>query len=68
MVRSRRGDAEQTDNAGGLLGVRVVGGDLQRSGPYGDQADLVGDRIVHLAGRLSAFAGEHGLRAHGVKR
>jgi hypothetical protein len=26
-----------------------------------DEADLVGDDVVHLAGELGAFPGEHGL-------
>ncbi|GHB93799.1 hypothetical protein GCM10010308_00430 [Streptomyces vinaceusdrappus] len=35
--------AQGADGAGGLAGVGICGGDLQRSGPYGDEADLVGD-------------------------
>ncbi|CAM5454200.1 hypothetical protein SAFG77S_02645 [Streptomyces afghaniensis] len=60
-----RGDAQRTDRAGGLLGVHVPGGDLQRPGPYGDQADLMGDHVVHLPGQLGAFASEDGLGVQG---
>ncbi|GAA2346425.1 hypothetical protein SVIO_004140 [Streptomyces violaceusniger] len=56
-----RGDARRTDCAGGLFDVRVLGGGLEGSGPYGDQADLVGDHVVHLTGQLGALAGEHRL-------
>ena len=34
---------------------------LQRTGLYGDQADLVGDDVVHLPGELGAFLGQDGL-------
>jgi hypothetical protein len=61
------GDAQRTNGAGSLFGVRVLGGDLQGSGPHGDQADLVGDHVVHLTGQLGTFAGEHGLRVQGPR-
>jgi hypothetical protein len=37
--------------------------DLQRPGLYGDQADLVGDDVVHLSGQPVAFALEYLLLA-----
>lgn len=58
--------AQGADRAGRVAGVGFLGGDLECSGLHGDEADLLGDDVVHLPGQLGAFADEDGLGVHGA--
>ncbi len=51
---------EVADCGGDVAGLRGGGGHPERPGLQRDQADLVGDDIVHLAGQAAALLGEHG--------
>jgi hypothetical protein len=53
-----RVDAQRADGAHALSDIRVLHGHLERTGLYGDQADLVGDDVVHLTGRPGGRAGD----------
>ncbi|MDT5265204.1 MAG: hypothetical protein QOI90_1830 [Mycobacterium sp.] len=55
-------DAQGADGTSGGAAGRLLRGDLEGAGLDGDQAYLVGDDVVHLAGQLSSLAGEHRLR------
>nr|WP_279583353.1 hypothetical protein [Fodinicola feengrottensis] len=44
-----------------FLGFRIVRTHLQRTGAHSYQADLVGHHVVHFAGQLGTFLGQHGL-------
>lgn len=55
--------AQGADRAGRVAGIGFLGGDLECSGLHGDEADLVGDDVVHLPGQLGAFVAKYGLKA-----
>ncbi len=54
-------DAQPPDRGRRLLDLRVTRADLECTGPYGDQADLVGHHVVHLTRKLRTLLGQDGL-------